>query len=343
VAATMDRLTDSPSEQGWPWELALLGEGGYGALPTDDLDNRFASFPEIRSWSYLGFEDVSIRGQEVPAQAVRTVTGRPGLVVTEGRPPRDPDDVALGGATMDDLGLDVGDVVAVRGNGAARTFQLVGRAVLPSIGRGDGPRAGLGTGAVFTFGALSSLRDEPIVPTAALLEVTEERAPDVAEQLVRQFQAAEGGPLVLAPQLSGQLRAWNTMRWVPVAVAALIAAMAIASLVHALSTTIHRGGGDLAVVRALGVTARQVRDGVRIQALVLLGFAVVVGGILGSIAGRVGWEALQQELGVPRTAVVPGLALTASVFGGLVLALAASWGPARQATRRLPAAALRSP
>lgn len=244
---------------------------------------------------------------------------------------------------MDDLGVEVGDAVALRGEkNSGRRFRVVGRGVLPSIGLGDAPRASLGTGAVLTFEGLSSLMTRPIDPSVALIEVDPDHAPDAAEQLVRAIQS-NGGPRVLVPQLSGQLRAWNTLRWVPITVAIIIAALTVASLVHLLSITVDRAGGDIAVLRAFGITAGQVRSGVLLQATMLAGVSLIVGVTVGAAAGRVGWRALQDELGVRFATVIPGLPLASVIIGGVGLALGAAWVPAHRAARRVPSASLRSP
>jgi hypothetical protein len=337
VAVTMDRLTDSPREQGWAWDLAV--GGGYGSLDPN-MDDLLASIPQVRSWTYGAFEEVRIGDEDVPVQALRPVEGPSRLVITDGREVRAADEVVLGGATMDRLGLNVGDPVAIEGDLHTRRFRIVGRAVLPAVGRGDSPRPGLGTGAVFSFRGLSSVAGAT-EPTAVLLEVEPGRVPDVAGRLVQGF--GPGGSPVLAPQLSGQLRAWDALEWLPVAVAVLIAALTVASLVHVLILTTRRAGTDIAVVRALGVSAREVTAGVVLQGVTLMGVALAIGLVLGSGAGRLGWRALGNELGVTLEVVVPGLALATTAVGAMTVAAAAALAPGRRVGRPPPAVSLRSP
>ena len=120
------------------------------------------------------------------------------------------------------------------------------------------------------------------------------------------------------------------------------ALLAIATVGHALVTTVRRRGHDLAILRSIGFTRRQARIAITWQATLLTIIGLVVGIPLGIVCGRSLWRWLADSFPV---AYVPPLALVAMVVVvpiAIVLASVLAAPPAYAATRIRPAQALRT-
>ena len=104
---------------------------------------------------------------------------------------------------------------------------------------------------------------------------------------------------------------------VPLVVGVVLALLLVATLTHALLSTMRRRRGDLAVLRALGCTRRQLASTVRWQTFMLTASALVVGIPLGLVANRVVWRAFTDRFGI-----TPGTVVPAAVIGGAVAILA---------------------
>ncbi len=120
---------------------------------------------------------------------------------------------------------------------------------------------------------------------------------------------------------------------VPWLIAALIAILALATVVHALVTMLGRNRTTLAVLAALGFTRGQ-RRGVALfasTALVFLG--VVIGIPIGLVLSERIWRAVSNGIDLPSAAAVPWATLVVASLGALVtaaiVALVASRGTAR--------------
>ena len=99
-----------------------------------------------------------------------------------------------------------------------------------------------------------------------------------------------------------------------------MAVVAIATLVHALVTTTRRQRRDLAVLRTVGFTRRQVQSVVAWQATALVLAAALVAVPVGIVLGRWAWLIFADELRVVGRPVVPALAVIGATLGALVMA-----------------------
>ena len=111
---------------------------------------------------------------------------------------------------------------------------------------------------------------------------------------------------------------------------------------HALATAVHRRRGELAVLRALGMTRLQSRLVVVTQASVLAAVGLAVGVPLGFAVGRFVWRLVAQSTPL---AYHPPLAFWALVLIGPLALLAANllsaW-PGQRAARLRSAQILRA-
>jgi len=127
----------------------------------------------------------------------------------------------------------------------------------------------------------------------------------------------------------------------PSLLAAVIALLGVATIVHALVSAVQRRGQDIATLKTLGFGSRQVRGMVTTQALTFAVVALVVGLPLGLALGRTAWTVAATQLSVIRQPAVPGGVLTlgalAFVLGAALVALV----PGELARRVSVATALR--
>jgi len=131
-----------------------------------------------------------------------------------------------------------------------------------------------------------------------------------------------------------------------VILAAVLGALALATLAHALITSVRRRQRDLAVLVALGFTRRDLRAQVGAtvawQAVVVTGFALVVALPLGILLGRLLSHLFETEIGAIPEVVVPVAPLAALVPVALVAAALIAFVPGRLAARTSPVRALRT-
>ena len=171
--------------------------------------------------------------------------------------------------------------------------------------------------------------------------------PADARRLVRRITAADpdqspGGIYPLGPQLGEAIANASQMGRQPLALALALAAAAVLALALTLLASVRQRRRQLAVLKALGLSRRQLREIVAWQASVILVVAALIGVPLGVAAGRWAWASFVGSVGavpvsvVPVTALIPGVAALLAA-GNLLAAI-----PAAIAARTAPAAALRA-
>ena len=142
----------------------------------------------------------------------------------------------------------------------------------------------------------------------------------------------------LKAEIKPVLDAITAIFTVLVGFSALLAAI---GMVNNLSLSVMQRTRELGLLRALGFTARQLRQMIQIEAAQLTAAAMVLGLALGIFYG---WAGAQSMLGsgIPHMMwpVVPAWLVVAIVGASLVLTLTASLAPARRATRIAPVEAL---
>jgi ABC-type antimicrobial peptide transport system permease subunit len=128
----------------------------------------------------------------------------------------------------------------------------------------------------------------------------------------------------------------------PLIGAGLLGLVAAAMVTHLLLSSVRRRRRDLALLKTLGLTGRQVSQTVAWQASTLAVVALLVGLPLGAAAGRWAWTIAADRLGVVAEPVVPIGALIALAPLTLVVVNVVAAVPAWLAARTRPADVLRS-
>jgi ABC-type antimicrobial peptide transport system permease subunit len=122
----------------------------------------------------------------------------------------------------------------------------------------------------------------------------------------------------------------------------LLGLIALATLAQTLVTSVRARRTDLAVLKTIGFSRRQVRAAVAWQASALVSVALVIGIPAGLAAGRWIWRAFSDGIAVVPVAVFrPWWIVAAAVVTVAVANLIAAI-PSRAAARTHPAVVLRS-
>lgn len=134
----------------------------------------------------------------------------------------------------------------------------------------------------------------------------------------------------------------ESVDWLPTAFGIVMALTLVAVLAHLIATGARARRRDLATLRALGLSTRQVHAVIAWQAVTLALVTAAIAVPVGVVAGGFIWRRYADGLGVVAEAVVPwtGLLWVALVLVGV--ALLAAIVPARLASRRRPGVLLRS-
>jgi hypothetical protein len=291
---------------------------------------------------------MEIGGKTVGAVALQPGRGLPVIDVMRGRAPARDDEIALGATTLRTLHRRLGDRVDVGIGSARREFRVVGQAVFPRFAPYPASEpTGLGVGAATTldalrrFGPFDDSENSPLSANPFLM-VDGPRAG--IERTVRDvvFHGNPNVGLVLGAQRPNDVASYAHLKRTPLVLAGLLVLLAIATLAHLLVTAVRRRRKDLAMLRALGCRAAQVRRVVLVQAATLILLALVVAVPLGVIAGRLLWARTAHWLGVPVRQIVPVGAIAAAVAGAFLVGAIAALVPAIRAGRVDPAEILRS-
>jgi hypothetical protein len=318
--ASLDRLIDSPSLFGSDYEVRVYPEDGVeseAAFADIDLDH-----PMIESAAITQLAQVTVAGDLVEALVLDPVRGPPGATVLRGRAPRADDEVVLGPRTADRLGLDVGEEVIITGARGGQ-MRVVGEAVLPLHDVGS-----YGDVMWLTPAAAERLEIEPREPQLLL---------NLADGITQDdFATVIGDHSDNSVSVPDDVSNLDEVRQIPIALAIFGVLLSAAVLAFALVGIVRRRRHDLAILRALGVSPRQIRGSVLTACLLIVGPGAVCGIVIGAVLGRAYWTSV--AAGVPAVArpVVP-LAMTALIaLGALATGCLLVAGPARLATRIRP-------
>jgi hypothetical protein len=333
--AGLSDAVDDPSRSGIVWDMAVAADG---QIPPKDIARINDRANVAASTDALWARAVRIDGVPTPTWGVRPLKGTMRMIVLEGRMPRTTGEIALAPATMEKLDVGLGDDVAV-GQGRGRPTRVVGRVLVPASSHTDYDESGLMTRA----GLLRAM------PKDAGPELTEDwilvRARPGAEAGLRRELSAFAVRRQYFPEpakLPDAVDSLGQLRSLPFALAIFFGLLAIATVAHALVTTVRRRRVDLAVLRSLGFTRRDSRVAIAWQATLIAIVGLVIGVPLGIFTGRILWRQLAESFPV---VYVPPLALVAVLLVvpvAIAVANLVAAGPAHAATRIRPARVLRS-
>jgi putative ABC transport system permease protein len=332
--ASVRALLDDAPRYGWNADLAVSFSGGYEAVDPRGAGT-VAEAPGVEAVTVAGYAAIELADHSVSAMGLMTQSGPAPVTLLTGALPDDPNEVALGSTTARRLGVSPGDEVAGPDGGA---LQVTGLVAMPAVGQLAADHPSLGEGAVLTLDGLAR-RSPSAYPTVVFLDLAGD--PSSADRATATALVARAMTAGLPPEAAttyadlrpGEIIGLSPARATTSALAGVLGLAAVLALVVTLSSSVRRQSRIFATLRALGFDRRQVRAAVRWQTNVTMVVALVVGGPIGLVAGRMVWRAFAEYLGSVATPATPwaSLALAAALL--VVLANLAGEGPARRAGR----------
>ena len=327
-------LAASPDRYGWTWDFKIAdtssntpcGGSSFGVLRVAGL----ASVSEVC------YQNVQIDGRPETALALTSLRGpRINPEMIQGRSPRNRGEVALGAATMRDLGTRMGDQVRVQGRRSSYTYTIVGQTVLPSFGQAQP----IDDGAVFTGSGFAPLFDPNIFSRyfVGIYSAGADRS-----QVSERIAAIPGLSHPSGPTLPVELSHLQQTAWFPLGMAFLLGGLALVTVGSTLVVSIRRRRREFAVLKTLGFTRGQVGATVAWEATAFAATGALLGMPAGLLVGRFAWHLVADGLGIQTTMVFPigiCVCLVAGTFLGFNLIAAI---PGRLASRIRPADAFRT-
>jgi FtsX-like permease family len=359
--ASLNGLIAHPAQYGWNWSVLIQAEGGYGNWIPGALAKLIDGQPEVTGWSELGFSSVPLGrgGAIVPVLGVQRQSGAVEPPTTSGHPINGSGQIELGTVTMRQLGVHVGQRIPAGGGPRRKWLTVVGTVTLPSFGVARTDHVSLGRGAMMSEDELltvlgvtpAEMKQARVSSQAAPSAVAIDLAPGTTGRqradLVRRITSANpdgtpGGTYQLTQFKAAAIENASQMGGQPLALALGMAAAAVLSLAVTVLADVLRRRRELALLKALGMTRRQVRAIVAWQTSITLGIAVLAGIPLGAVAGRLAWRAFAGSLGVAPITVVPVLFAVAGAAALLTVGNALTAVPGAIAARTSPSIALRT-
>jgi ABC-type lipoprotein release transport system permease subunit len=331
--ASLRHLLDTPRLYGWNWSARIgapaLPDLSGALLPAFEQDPTVAALASgTVTQAEIGLERVDVMAMEQELGSTVAPT------VLEGRLPRKPNEAMLGTSTLEDAGLDIGDIAVLRLGNRASGLRVVGRGVFPEFG--DTGR--LGNGAFLTYSGLQLLLPEV---QRNVFFVRFNRDTDAAANVAHLRRALDPVPTRDSGQ-PRELQELEDVTGLPTVLGLVLALIAAATLAHTLLTSVRRRRQELAILEALGFVRRQVWFTIAWETTTLVSVALVIGLPLGALVGRFAWSVFADELGALPEPQVAWLPLFLAIPAALIVANVLAAIPAWLATRARPAAALRA-
>lgn len=305
---------------------------------------------------------LNVDGVGVPAYMLLDKSERAGpisLVSISGRPPRSADEVAIGPATAQLLHVRVGSWVEL---GTGRRVHIVGEALFPTDVHSE-----------FDEGVwlIPSLFDRVVPPNTAADpdEVVAVRFPssgggeasalmaaeayaigatELPPSPINQLFAGLGGPSselsqnVSPVDIPLELTNLGEIAYLPILLSIFLALLALAALSFALVTSSRSRRVELAVLRAMGLSAKATRRVVYWQAASIAITGLLVGIPLGILLGQWGWKAVADRVSLVYEPPLALVAILLAIPAAILLVTAVAALPAREVVSMRPAEALRS-
>ena len=351
--ASLNRLVTVPAQYGQRWDFIV--DSSFGILHLKGQNEKAVrSDPDIEGYTAGNYGSLVIGHRDVPAIGLTKLKGNVYPRLLEGRAAEKPDEIVLGTTEFRNLKTGLGRTITVQFplKETPTQMRVVGRAVFPTLGRGDFTPASLGDGAAVIaddFAYLEHIFNDEETETNNFILVKTRAGADVgavekrlAGRFVHADCAATNDCFVVREQRPIELNVLTRVRTVPLILAGLLALFAAATLAHALLTSVRLRARDLAVLKTMGFVRSQIRATVAWQTSALAFTALLFGLPLGIIVGRAVWSMFARQLGVPGDAAISLVVFLVAIPATLLLANVIGALPARAAARTEAAVVLRT-
>jgi hypothetical protein len=262
--------------------------------------------------------------------------------------------VVLGPATLAALHKQVGDtLVANTGGHQSVRLRIVGTATMPTIGGGGSPDLQMGSGAIiastlFPAGYLNDQGSSVPGPNAFLITirpgVRSSTARRSLDRIDRVLNGSPDGPVggVVSVLRPAEIANYGAVGSTPTVLAAILAGGALGALGLTLVSSVRRRRRELALLKALGLTGRQLGASVAWQSSVSVAVGVAIGMPIGIALGRWLWTLFADGISAVPDPAVPALSMVLIALGALCFANVVAAVPGRIAARTPTALLLRA-
>ena len=363
--SSLQTLVSQPRLYGWNWDYAVQSSDGYGPVPNRATATLSDDRTVIAS-SGVWFATLQLDGVEVPV-LLANPNAPVSPPVVQGHGLQTSNQIVLGAATLAQLHKHIGDIVEM---GYTTTFPphpirlvIVGVATMPAIGIAEGLHTSMAIGAIVPAdnGTLTKqLGPEGYPgcngPNMVFLRVrgglgspggfaAAQRLATSANAILstepRNSTCGGNQASVLSVQRPAQIVNYRTMGTTPVLLAAGSALGAVVALGLALLAAVRRRRRDLALLKMLGLTQRQLASVIAWQASIAAVVGIVAGIPLGIALGRWLWTLFAQEIGAVPAPTVPVWWVVVAGLAAIILANVVAAIPGRSAARTPTALVLR--
>jgi hypothetical protein len=347
---SLHTLVSRPPLYGWNWDYALVAGGASGDIPQQQVTQLLDHDGDVAAWSAAYLATITIDGEPVPVLGEEPGAAV-GPAVLSGHGVAAADQVVLGPLTLSSLHKRVGDTVTVDAGRGASRLQVVGTAAFPAVGT-SGLHMEMASGGAVPTDVLTVADRNPFndpVPGPNLALVRLRSGVNQGAALARlnaigtaTSNTANFGVAVTPVQRPAEIVNYRSMGSTPAVLDAGLAAGAAVALGLTLLASVRRRRHDLALLKALGFTRRQLAAAVAWQSTIAVAIGVVVGVPLGIAAGRWLWDAFARDIHVVPSPSVPAVTVTLAAVAALLLANVVAALPGRRAARTPVALVLRS-
>ena len=364
--SSLSTLVSHPSLYGWNWNYALTSNGS-GVPP--QAARLLGHDPYVKAYSGDNFANAQIDGVTVPIM-LTTYGAKVTAPILSGHEVTGPGQIVIGAETMQQLHKHVGDTVSVT-YGTKKDYpvyvpptqmKIVGTATLPAIGGTLTLHTSMGVGALIPLSleppAFKKFLHSPVEAVdghsiefvrlrsgapASLALASLQKIARFGQKLMDAPSASGGGSNVIVQSVlyPAEIENYRSIGIIPDLLALALALGAVVALGLTLIASVHRRRRDLALLRTLGFTGRQLLSTVAWQASVAGVIGAVFGIPLGILVGRWLWTLFANNIyAVPRP-TVPFLPLVIVALSSLVLANVVAALPGRSAARTSAAQVMR--
>jgi hypothetical protein len=350
--SSMNTLVSHPALYGWNWSDEIDGGGGLGDIPAHAVARQLDADPSVGGWTGVYFSTLQIDGANVPVMggSPNAAVGPPLL---SGHAFDGANQVVLGASTLAELHKHVGDTVTVGAPDTGLTrLRIVGTATLPSIGVAGSSHLEMGTGALLSYTlippkARNVFDVQYSGPNAVLVRFKKGASPAAAsaslQSIVRQNTQIKGdGGSVVGVERPAEILNYRTLGTTPTILGVALAAGAVIALGLTLVTSVRRRRTDLALLKSLGFTKRQLASAIAWQASVAVGIGCLIGIPLGIALGRFLWDLFVRQINAVPDPTIPTWSIVLIGVGALILANVVAAIPGRIAANTPTAQLLRS-
>jgi hypothetical protein len=345
--ASLHTLVSRPALYGWNWNDELVAGGGSSDIPQQRVTQLLQHDPDVSAWAGVYFDTMDLDGVQVPV--LGTTPGAPvAPPILSGHPLDASDQVVLGALTLAQLHKHIGDTVKLSSGGTESTrLRIVGTAAMPAIGS-NGTHLEMGTGAQLSSTLIPSIArnplDAPVTgPNAIFVRLRHGAPAGTLHQIANELSStSDGGIDVVAVQRPAEIINYRSLGTTPALLGGALAVGAASAFGLTLTSSIRRRRRDVALLKTLGFTRRQLAAVIAWQSSVAVAVGVVVGVPVGIVFGRWLWDLFAQNIDVVPAPTIPVMSIVLITLGALVLANLVAAVPGVIAARTKTASLLRA-